>query len=148
MKVSSERLALCSDGLDTVRHTMHHLDLAKLEKDHKADLEAFYLAVDTFEKSSAESVEDADEAWDTIVELLLPWLPEYGDGSDELDDHRDDLVNLSEDSLGTHNARTAFAYDPQDERDNNPRSSAPANGMAFLVGLGVGALAYHLGKKR
>ncbi len=113
------------EALQVIEHTLHHLDLEHLNASSQRELERFKRNLHWFKSTSGliehtyrYDREKADESWDLLIAPLMALIESAGDGSDELDEHRDDLIALSEDYLGTHHNRDGFAGQDDDREDN------------------------------
>jgi hypothetical protein len=117
--------------LQVIEHTLHHLDLKRFDASwSQRDLERFERNLDWFKRTYRHDRDKADEAWDLLIGPLLTLIEAAGDGSDELEEHRDDLIALSEDYLGTHHNRDGFAG--QDDREDNPSKAIINRRRAIL----------------
>lgn len=96
-----------------VEHTLHHLDSKRIAADLSAqhELERVHRHLAEFRQSYQSDFEAANEAWDLLTTALSTLVIQFGDGSEELDEHQNDLENLTMDYLGTNHARSG----PMDE---------------------------------
>lgn len=101
------------EGLTVVEHTLHHLDSKRIGADLSAqhELERVHRHLAEFRQSYQSDFEAANEAWDLLTTALSTLVIQFGDGSEELDEHQNDLENLTMDYLGTNHARSG----PMDE---------------------------------
>jgi hypothetical protein len=118
------------EALQVIEHTLHHLDLDHLDATEGRDFARFERNREWFENTFRRDREKADEAWDLLIGPLLNLIEAAGDESDELEQHRDDLIALSEDYLGTHHNRDGFAG--QDDREDNPSKAILNRRRAIL----------------
>jgi hypothetical protein len=119
------------EALQVIEHTLHHLDLKRFDASwSQRDLERFERNLDWFKRTYRHDREKADEAWDLLIGPLLTLIEAAGDGSDELEQHRDDLIALSEDYLGTHHNRDGFTG--IDDREDNPSKAILNRRRAIL----------------
>lgn len=125
MKPAQAYASHAREALQVIEHTLHHLDLERLDASSERELERFNRNLAWFRTTSGlieygfrYDREMADESWDLLIGPLLTLIEEAGDGSDELEQHRDDLIALSEDYLGTHHNRDGFAGQGDDREDN------------------------------
>ena len=111
------------EGLTVVEHTLHHLDSKRIGSDLSAqhELERVHRHLAEFRQSYQSDFEAANEAWDLLTTALSTLVIQFGDGSEELDEHQNDLENLTMDYLGTNTAKSGPTTEYEDDEGEGGR---------------------------